>query len=77
MLREIPEVCISKQLEEFFLHGRSLEILASSLSQSPSILIRVLSDSGYFLGLAEKGTPIKSVDNQNQLTIPLLPKIVM
>tara|TARA_B100000749_G_C18368759_1_gene440788 strand:+ start:140 stop:1063 length:924 start_codon:yes stop_codon:yes gene_type:complete len=77
MLRDIPEVCISKQLEEFFLHGRSLEILASSLSQSPSILIRVLSDSGDFLGLAEKGTPIRSVDNQKKLIIPLLPKIVL
>ena len=77
MLQEIPEVYVSKQLEEFFLHGRSLEITASSLPQSSSILIRVLSDSGDFLGLAEKGTPIRSFGKQNQLIVPLLPKIVL
>ena len=77
MLQEIPELSVSKQLETSFVHGRSLEITASSLPQSSSILIRVLSDSGDFLGLAEKGTPIKSLGEQNQLIVPLQPKIVL
>lgn len=77
MLEDMPGIRVSAEDREAFAHGRSLGVREVPLTDSPAPLIRILSDSGLLLGLAEMAAPPRPGGRGEQASVRLLPKLVL
>ena len=77
MLEDMPGVRVSAEDREAFAHGRTLGVRNVPLTDSPGPLIRILSDSGLLLGLAEIAASPRPSERGEQASVRLLPKLVL
>ena len=77
MLEDIPGIRVSAEDREAFAHGRTLGVRNVPLDHSESPMIRVLSDSGLLLGLAETASSRHPEGRGEQGAVRLLPKLVL
>ena len=77
MLEDLPGVRFSAEDREAFAHGRALGIREATVANSAASMIRILSDSGLLLGLAETAAPRHPVEGGEHNSVRLLPKVVL
>ena len=77
MLEDMPGIRVSTEDREAFAHGRALEARQVPPNQSGAPMIRVLSDSGLLLGLAEPASSRHAGGGGEQGAVRLLPKLVL
>ena len=77
MLEDMPGIRVSAEEREAFAHGRSLGISNVPLAHSGASMIRVLSDSGLLLGLAEMASTRQPEERGEHDSVRLLPKLVL
>lgn len=77
MLEDMPGIRVSAQDREAFAHGRTLGARQVPPNHSRARMIRVLSDSGLLLGLAEMASSQRPGERGEQAAVRLLPKLVL
>ena len=77
MLEDLPGVRISAEDREAFAHGRALGVREVTLSNAAAPMIRILSDSGLLLGLAETAASRHPVEGGERNSVRLLPTLVL
>ena len=77
MLDDLPGIRISAKNREAFAHGRTLGVRKVPLPPSAAPMIRILSDSGLLLGLAEVASPQHPAGPGEHDSVRLLPKLVL
>ena len=77
MLEDMPGIHVSGEEQEDFAHGRTLGVRNVPLDHSEAPVIRVLSDSGLLLGLAEMTSCGHAGGRGEQGAVRLLPKLVL
>ncbi len=77
MLEDMPGIRVSAEEREAFAHGRALGVRNVPLDHSDTPMIRVLSDSGLLLGLAELASLRHPGGRGEQGVVRLLPKLVL
>ena len=77
MLEDIPGIHVSAEDREAFAHGRSLGVRKVPPTHSGTPMIRVLSDSGLLLGLAEMASTRHPEGRGQHDSVLLLPKLVL
>lgn len=77
LLEDMPGVRVSAEDGEAFAHGRTLGVGNVALSSPDAPMIRVLSDSGLLLGLAEMAPPRHPAGRGEPGSVRLLPKLVL
>ena len=77
MLEDMPGIRVSAEDGKAFSHGRTLEVRTVPHNQSGAPRIRVLSDSGLLLGLAEMTSCRHPHGRGEHGAVRLLPKLVL
>jgi len=77
MLEDMPGIRVSTEDREAFSHGRTLGVRQVPPNPSGIPMIRVLSDSGLLLGLAEMASSRHAGGRGEQGAVRLLPKLVL
>ncbi len=77
MLEDMPGIHVSAEDREAFAHGRTLGARKVPPNHSGAPMIRVLSDSGLLLGLAEMASSPPPGGHGEQAAVRLLPKLVL
>lgn len=77
MLEDLPGIRVSTEDREAFSHGRTLGVRQFPPNHSGAPMIRVLSDSGLLLGLAEMASSRHAGGRGEQGGVRLLPKLVL
>ena len=77
MLEDMPGIRVSAEEREAFAHGRALGVGNVPLDHSDTPMIRVLSDSGLLLGLAEMASFGHPGGRGEQGVVRLIPKLVL
>lgn len=77
MLDDMPGVRVSAEDRDAFAHGRTLGVRNVPLPPSAAPMIRILSDSGLLLGLAEIASPRHPAGHGERRSVHLLPKLVL
>lgn len=77
MLEDMPGIRVSAEDRDAFAHGRTLGLRTVPPNHCGAPMIRVLSDSGLLLGLAEPASSRHPGGRGEQAAVRLLPKLVL